>query len=134
MRRIKATPARGGWRDWPNKLRLQCHKRKSGQTFPSVYGRMAWDELGPTITTQCYGLGNGRFGHPEQHRAISLREAALLQTFPRDYQFVEPGQRITFKQVGRHIGNAIPVRLAEAIALSVIRHLQEAQAAESSRS
>ena len=84
---------------------------------------MRWDGLAPTITTQCYGLGNGRFGHPEQDRALSLREAALLQTFPRDYAFVAPGSPVTFKHVGRHIGNAVPVALGAAIARSVIRHL-----------
>jgi len=125
LRRIRATPQGGGWQDWPPKLRLACHKKKSGQTYPSVYGRMRWDELGPTITTQCFGLGNGRFGHPEQDRAISLREAALLQTFPPDYAFVPPGSHVIYKHVGRHIGNAVPVKLGAAIARSIILHLQQ---------
>lgn len=124
LRRIKATPEGGGWQDWPARLRLNCHKRNSGKTYPSVYGRMCWDDLAPTLTTQCFGLGNGRFGHPEQHRAISLREAAILQTFPRAYQFVGPGERVTFKNIGRHIGNAVPVRLGEIIAQSIMEHLK----------
>lgn len=125
LQRIRATPEGGGWSDWPEELRLACHRRDSGKTYPSVYGRMRWDDLAPTLTTQCFGLGNGRFGHPEQDRAISLREAALLQTFPIDYQFVEPGQPVTFKHVGKHIGNAVPARLGEVIALSIRKHVQE---------
>jgi DNA (cytosine-5)-methyltransferase 1 len=125
--RIRATPEGGGWQDWPKKLRLLCHQRDSGKTYPSVYGRMRWDALAPTLTTQCFGLGNGRFGHPEQDRAISLREAALLQTFPPDYQFVAPDETITFKHVGKHIGNAVPTRLGEVIALSIKNHVLHRQ-------
>ena len=76
------------------------------------------------MTTQCYGFGNGRFGHPEQDRAISLREAALLQTFPKDYEFVAPGDPIHIKVVGRLIGNAVPVELGRVIAKSIKRHLE----------
>lgn len=123
LRRIRATPEGGGWNDWPESLRLACHRRTSGQTYPSVYGRMRWDDVAPTITTQCFGLGNGRFGHPSQDRAISLREAALLQTFPTDYQFVAPGERITNLRTGRLIGNAVPVALGEAIGRSIQHHL-----------
>jgi DNA (cytosine-5)-methyltransferase 1 len=125
LRRIRATPYGGGWQDWPASLRLRCHKKATGKTYPSVYGRMSWDDLAPTITTQCFGLGNGRFGHPVQDRAISLREAALLQTFPPDYAFVEPEAQIMFARIGRHIGNAVPVELGRAIARSIILHLQE---------
>lgn len=127
MKRVKATKEGGGWQDWPRSLRLKCHSRSTGSTYPSVYGRMSWDELAPTLTTQCYGLGNGRFGHPEQDRAMSLREAALLQTFPPDYQFVGPKERLTFKHIGKHIGNAVPVRLGWAIAESVKAHLEQVQ-------
>jgi DNA (cytosine-5)-methyltransferase 1 len=76
---------------------------------------MSWDEPSPTMTTQCYGFGNGRFGHPEQDRAISLREAAILQSFPDSYQFLPTGEKVSFTEVGRWIGNAVPVKLAEAI-------------------
>jgi DNA (cytosine-5)-methyltransferase 1 len=132
LRRIRSTREGGGWQDWPENLRLACHQRDSGKTYPSVYGRMRWDALAPTLTTQCFGLGNGRFGHPDQDRAISLREAAMLQTFPLDYQFVAPDAEVTFLHVGKHIGNAVPARLGEVIALSIRKHLQEREAARES--
>ena len=124
MRRIQASKPGGTWRDWDPDLLANCHKKSSGATYPSVYGRMDWDSSAPTITTQCFGYGNGRFGHPEQDRAISLREAAMLQTFPRSYQFVDPGQKVRFNQLGRLIGNAVPVRLGEVIAEVLTRHVQ----------
>lgn len=126
LKRIRATPEGGGWKDWPRALRLACHLKESGSQYLSVYGRMSWDELAPTMTTQCYGLGNGRFGHPVQDRAISLREAALLQTFPPSYRFVPPDERVTFRHTGKHIGNSVPVALAKAIGVSIVRHLQQA--------
>jgi DNA (cytosine-5)-methyltransferase 1 len=126
LKRIRATTEGGGWQSWPAHLRAACHRKNSGKTYPSVYGRMRWDDLAPTITTQCYGFGSGRFGHPEQDRAISLREAAMLQGFPRDYAFVAPGEPVTFINIGRHIGNAVPVELGQAIARSIIQHVQTA--------
>ncbi len=119
LERIRATPEGGGWHDWPDRLKLECHKRHSGRFYGSVYGRMAWDEPAPTITTQCYGYGNGRFGHPDQDRAITLREAALLQTFPADYKFVPLGAHQTFLGIGRHIGNAVPVAMAKSIGATI---------------
>ncbi|MEZ4683543.1 MAG: DNA cytosine methyltransferase, partial [Caldilineaceae bacterium] len=77
----------------------------------------------PTITTQFFGYGNGRFGHPTQHRAISLREGALLQTFPPTYEFVHPDEPLYIKNIGRHIGNAVPVGLGQVIAKSIRIHL-----------
>ena len=121
LRRIKASKPGGTWRDWDPELRAACHHKTSGATYPSVYGRMEWDKIAPTITTQCFGYGNGRFGHPEQDRAISLREAAMLQTFPRDYSFTTQGERVAFNKLGRLIGNAVPVRIGEVIA-QVLRH------------
>ncbi len=121
LRRIKASTPGGTWRDWPKELRAACHNRPSGRTYPSVYARMKWDEPAPTITTQCYGYGNGRFGHPEQDRAISLREAAILQSFPKDYRFLPDSEVPTFKEVGRWIGNAVPVRLGKAIGRQIAR-------------
>lgn len=125
LERIRASRPGGTWRDWDKSLRAKCHQKKSGKTYPSVYGRMKWDEPSPTITTQCYGFGNGRFGHPDQDRAISLREAALLQTFPKDYTFTRPGEPIFFERVGRLVGNAVPVELARVIARSLLAHLRE---------
>jgi DNA (cytosine-5)-methyltransferase 1 len=119
LRRIKISKPGGTWRDWPKELRAKCHLKKTGKTYPGVYARMSWDEPSPTMTTQCYGFGNGRFGHPKQDRAISLREAAILQSFPDDYQFLPPNEKVSFKEVGRWIGNAVPVKLAEAIGLSI---------------
>lgn len=122
LKRIRASVPGGTWRDWKPSLRAACHRRATGDTYPSVYGRMEWDAPSPTITTQCFGYGNGRFGHPEQDRAITLREAAMLQTFPPDYAFVRKGERIRFSHLGRMIGNAVPVRLGEAIAQTLRNH------------
>ena len=125
LMRIKASKPGGTWRDWPESLVADCHKAKSGKTYAGVYGRMEWDKPGPTMTTQCYGFGNGRFGHPEQDRAISLREAAILQSFPRTYHFIPDGGEVNFTALGRLIGNAVPVDLGRAIARSIKAHLKE---------
>jgi DNA (cytosine-5)-methyltransferase 1 len=125
LRRIKASKPGGTWRDWDIRLIAECHRKASGGTYPSVYGRMEWDAPAPTITTQCFGYGNGRFGHPEQDRAISLREAAILQTFPDDYQFLSNGERVRFNALGRLIGNAVPVRIGEVIARSFVQHAKQ---------
>lgn len=125
LARIKASKPGGTWRDWPQRLIADCHKVESGQTYRSVYGRMEWEKPAPTITTQCYGFGNGRFGHPEQNRAISLREATILQSFPRSYKFIPPDEPVNFDAVGRLIGNAVPVELGRAIAKSIMSHLSE---------
>lgn len=122
LQRIKLSKPGGSWRDWPEILVAECHKRENGKTYPSVYGRMSWDDASPTMTTQCYGFGNGRFGHPEQDRAISLREAAILQSFPKGYKFVRPNEEVSFTKVGRMIGNAVPVVLGEVIGKSIVDH------------
>lgn len=124
LQRIKVSVPGGSWKDWPEYLIADCHKREQGKTYPSVYGRMRWDEPSPTMTTQCYGFGNGRFGHPEQDRAISLREAAILQSFPESYKFVSSNEEISFTKVGRMIGNAVPVVLGEVIGKSILKHLR----------
>lgn len=125
LARIKASSPGGTWRDWDDALIGDCHKKPSGKTYPSVYGRMAWDAPAPTMTTQYYGFGNGRFGHPEQDRAISLREGAILQTFPKSYKFMPQGAAISTKSIGRLIGNAVPVSLGLAIGESIMKHIQE---------
>lgn len=125
LRRIRASVPGGTWRDWPWELRADCHKEETGSHYSSVYGRMEWDEPSPTITTQFFGFGNGRFGHPTQSRGLSLREGAILQSFPKSYQFVEPGGRYHMKHIGRLIGNAVPVRLGAAIGASIVRHLKK---------
>lgn len=123
LRRIRHSRPGGTWRDWPEALRANCHKRPSGKTYPGVYARMDWDKPAPTMTTQCYGYGNGRFGHPDQDRAISLREAAILQSFPAQYRFLPPGELVSMKEVGRWIGNAVPVGLARAIGHHIIQDI-----------
>jgi len=123
LKRIKASKPGGTWKDWPEALRAECHKKESGKYYTSVYGRMQWDQPAPTMTTLCYGFGNGRFGHPEQNRAISLREAALFQTFPEKYQFSPINERSVFQKIGRMIGNAVPVRLGEIVGLSITSSL-----------
>jgi len=128
LRRIRASKPGGTWRDWPEELVAECHRAESGRTYPGVYGRMEWDKPAPTMTTQCYGFGNGRFGHPEQDRAITLREAAIIQSFPRDYEFIPKGGEPSFKALGRLIGNAVPVDLGRAIARSIKMHLAKVAA------
>ena len=125
MKRIRASGPGGTWEDWPEELLAECHRKESGRWYRNVYGRMAWDEPSPTITTGCFGYGRGRFGHPAQDRAISLREAALIQTFPLAYKFVAENEPVYFAQIGRQIGNAVPVALAEAIAWSIAKHIEE---------
>jgi DNA (cytosine-5)-methyltransferase 1 len=124
LERIKASQPGGTWEDWPAHLKLECHKKDSGATFKSVYGRMQWDLPAGTITTQSTNFGTGRFGHPEQDRALSLREIAILQSFPHDYIFVENEREIDFSSLGRLIGNAVPVGLGYAVGRSITHHVQ----------
>ncbi|HDX9578394.1 TPA: DNA cytosine methyltransferase [Bacillus pseudomycoides] len=116
LKRIKATPKNGGSRDvWPDELVLECHKKKK-VSFSDVYGRMNFNDYAPTITTGCINYSRGRFGHPIEDRAISLREAALIQTFPIEYKFVGSiASEINEGAKGNiaiQIGNAVPVNLA----------------------
>ena len=121
LRRIRSSQPGRTWADWPESLRAKCHQKKTGRSYQSVYARMAWDEPAPTITTESYNFGTGRFGHPDQDRAITLREAALLQTFPRHFRFVKPGEKVMFTPVGRLIGNAVPPRLAYFVGKEIMR-------------
>jgi len=123
--RIMHTPYGGSWLDWPDALVLECHKKKSGKSYSSVYGRMKWEEPAPTMTTHCIGYGNGRFGHPVQDRGISLREAALLQTFPETYNFFNSKTELLSARIARHLGNAVPVQLARVIARSIKQHIEK---------
>lgn len=101
---IKKIPKDGGSRkDLGKRRQLACHKKCDG--FKDVYGRMAWDKVGPTITSGCTNPSKGRFLHPVEDRAITLKEAALLQGFPRNYRFdVEAGKGA----IAELIGNALP--------------------------
>jgi len=125
IKRIKSSKPNGTWLDWDKSIRLKCHTKPSGQTYKSVYGRMSWNEPSPTITTQFYNFGTGRFGHPEQDRALTIREAALLQTFPKDYIFYKNEKDIKLTKIGVHIGNAVPVDLGYIIGKSILQHLKE---------
>ncbi|WP_017326429.1 DNA cytosine methyltransferase [Synechococcus sp. PCC 7336] len=111
--RIQHTPEGGDRRDWPEGLRVGCHKNYQGHT--DVYGRMKWDEPASTLTTRCISYSNGRFGHPEQHRAISVREAARLQTFPDDFVFYG-----NLGSCARQVGNAVPPLMAQRFSESFI--------------
>ena len=105
LTRIRATPVGGGREDWPKKLKLKCHKDHDGHS--DVYGRLRADLPASALTTRCISLSNGRFGHPTQARAISVREAAKLQTFDDSFEFLG-----SLNSMARQIGNAVPVLLA----------------------
>lgn len=122
LERIKQSKPKGTWRDWDESLLPKCYKKESGQSYTAVYGRMSWDDIAPTITTQFYNYGSGRYGHPEQNRALSLREGALLQTFPDSYDF---GKEIFLGRTGRHIGNAVPPRLGFVIGETITEHVDQ---------
>lgn len=121
LKRIKQSKPSGSWKDWDKKLLPKCYKKASGQTYMSVYGRMSWDNVSPTITTQFASYGSGRFGHPEQNRAISLREGALLQTFPLSYDFGD----FPMSKLCRHIGNAVPPQLGVMIGNAIKQHIRQ---------
>jgi len=118
LMRIKSTPANGGTRlayvhDEDMAISSQF---KNLSSFVDTYGRMSWDKPAPTITTKFISLSNGRFGHPEQDRALSLREGAVLQTFDLNYIFHGSG----LGSIARQIGNAVPPTLAKAIAETIV--------------
>jgi len=101
---IRHIPKNGGIRrDLPSEFQLKCHQRCNG--FKDVYGRMAWDDVAPTITGGCFNPSKGRFLHPEEDRAITMREAALLQGFPKLYKFPTIDNK---SAVALMIGNALP--------------------------
>ena len=117
LQRIRATPPGGGWRNLPP--RLLPDSRKSGFAgFTDVYGRLRWNSPAPALTTRCISYSNGRFGHPEQDRAISVREAACLQTFPLDFVFTG-----NLNSQARQVGNAVPALLAQQFGERIVSHL-----------
>lgn len=119
LARIQASLPGGTWHDWPADLVLPCHRGSAGKSYTPVYGRMEWDGAAPTITTQFFNYGSGRFGHPEQDRAITPREALILQGFPPAFTFGE--KRPTMTELGRLIGNAVPPALGKAIGMAISR-------------
>jgi DNA (cytosine-5)-methyltransferase 1 len=117
---LQATRPGGSRLQLPEELRPPCHRnRKDG--FNNVYGRMSWDQVSSTITSGCTTVSKGRFGHPEQDRTISVREAALLQTFPMDYIFDIP----YIDHVCEMVGNALPCDFAEVLARQCVNALVE---------
>lgn len=115
---IKKIPRNGGSRGSLGETQLKCHATFDG--FKDVYGRMSWDHVAPTITGGCINPSKGRFLHPEEDRAITLREAALLQTFPGDYAF---SLKRGAYPVAEMIGNALPPKFIKAHAAAVLTHL-----------
>lgn len=130
LERIRHMEPGGDWRIWEEQgldhLLADCHKRDSGRSYKAPYSRMRPDEPAPTITTQFYNYGSGRFGHydTDQDRALSILEGALLQTFPEDYDFYQDWEDVGVKNLGRLIGNAVPPRLAEIVGESILRHVE----------
>lgn len=122
-KRIRMTSKDGGtrliWKDNPE-LQLNTYSGRDSH-FRNVYGRMFWDKPGPTITTRFNSLSNGRFGHPEEHRAMSLREGATLQTFPKSYIFKGSSE----SSIAKQIGNAVPPELARHIGETLIENWEE---------
>ncbi|MFG0642869.1 DNA cytosine methyltransferase [Delftia sp. WSY_22] len=124
IQRIQASKPGGTWRDWPENLRAPCHIKETGATFSAVYARMRADQASPTMTTQFYNFGAGRFGHPTQDRALTPREAAIIQSFPKSYDFVGSADPVHMTKLGKMIGNAVPPKLGEAIGLTLHNHVQ----------
>lgn len=120
LERIRAIPPEADRSCWPERLKLECHKNHKGHM--DVYSRMKWDSPSSCLTTRCISLSNGRFGHPEQDRAISVREAACLQTFPREFEFFG-----SLNAQARQIGNAVPARLAEVFGRYFNEHWEQHQ-------
>ena len=117
LKRIATTPSGGGRHDWSKDLTLNCHYAHDGHT--DVYGRLHKDRPAAALTTRCISLSNGRFGHPTQNRAISVREAARLQTFDDSFRFEG-----SLNSMARQIGNAVPVKFAEAFGRYVSDHYE----------
>ncbi|MFA7681692.1 MAG: DNA cytosine methyltransferase [Candidatus Peribacteraceae bacterium] len=121
IERLKLTPKNGGTRlSWANtNLQINAYKKENGNvSFNDTYGRMSWDKPAPTITTKFFSISNGRFAHPDENRALSLREGATLQTFPKTYRFIGS----SFESIARMIGNAVPPLYAKQIGLSIINN------------
>lgn len=129
LERIRHMEPGKDWRIWEERgldhLLADCHTKDSGRSYKAPYSRMKPDEPAPTITTQFYNYGSGRFGHydTDQNRAISILEGALLQTFPEDYDFYDDWEDVGVKNLGRLIGNAVPPLLAEHVGRAILSHV-----------
>ncbi|HFO5729106.1 TPA: DNA cytosine methyltransferase, partial [Escherichia coli] len=120
--RFSYVPPGGGWKDIPHDLRLKCHQNVDTNSggWPDVYGRLEWDKQCPTITAGFDSFTRGRYGHPSQNRAITLREGAMLQGFPIDYRFYGKRDAIRLQ-----IGNAVPPPVAKAAGTAIIKCLNK---------
>jgi len=118
IRRLRATEEGSNRSDLPEELRPNCHKKKN-KGFGNFYGRMSWDKISPTITRGCTTLSMGRFGHPSEDRTISVREAAMIQTFPKNYKF----NTASIGWASVTIGNAFPPKLAKLLGKECISYL-----------
>ncbi len=124
LKRIRATPEGGDRRNWSADLMLKCHIKADAKKIGSgghvdVYGRLRRNQPSAGLTTRCTSISNGRFGHPEQDRALSVREAACLQTFPENFIFFGK-----FGSTARQVGNAVPVLLAQKLGEQIVHHVQ----------
>ncbi|WP_410512443.1 DNA cytosine methyltransferase [Paenibacillus sp. BR2-3] len=117
IERIKYVPQGSGRKCLPKQLQLPCHKKKTG--WPDVYGRMSWDKPAPTITGGFDNFTRGRFAHPREHRSITAREAALLQSFDNGFRFL--GNK---GDIRKQIGNAVPPLVGEILGKSIIKALK----------
>lgn len=118
--RLKHIPPGGGRLDLPEHLQLPCHKNNPSHRHIDVYGRLEWNKPSGTITARFDSFTRGRFAHPVEHRSLTLREGARLQTFPDDFVF--EGNR---EEAAKQIGNAVPPLLAQALGKAVINALQQ---------
>jgi DNA (cytosine-5)-methyltransferase 1 len=119
LKLIQKIPPNGGSRKQAGKrFQLECHAKCDG--FGDVYGRMSWDKVAPTITSGCFNPSKGRFIHPTKHRAITMREAALLQSFPVSYRFSLDGGKTAAALM---IGNALPPEFIRRHAQQIAKHL-----------
>ena len=128
LERIRKTKHNGGCRfDWKDDIRLQINAYiGKDSSFSDVYGRMTWDKPAPTITTKFLSLSNGRFGHPEEDRALSIREGATLQTFPKNYIF----KVNSIGQAAKIIGNAVPPEFAKRLGKHIVQIIKVSHVSE----
>lgn len=119
VERLKHIPPGGGRQDLPEHLQLPCHVNNPSHRHVDVYGRLEWDKPSCTITARFDSFTRGRFAHPVEHRSITLREGARLQTFPDEFHF--DGNR---EEVAKQIGNAVPPLLAESLGRAIVKALR----------
>lgn len=125
VERIKHVPPGGGRTSIPEHLQLDCHKNNSSHRHLDVYGRLAWDEPSVTLTARFDSFTRGRFAHPEEHRSLTIREGARIQSFPDSFHFL--GNR---EEQARQVGNAVPPLLAEVLGSAIMEHRRRTSVAK----